>query len=152
MSALRRRLGRLFGARHPRMQVAALCLDPATGRVLMITSRGTGRWIIPKGWPMSGRSMAEAALQEAWEEAGVRPQPDAPMLELGRYHYDKMQDSGFGIPVEVRVFLIRVAALADSFPEAGGRERRWVAPAEAATMVAEPELAALLRGLAARAA
>lgn len=152
MSALRRRLGRLFGARRPRMQVAALCLDPATGRVLMITSRGTGRWIIPKGWPMSGRSMAEAALQEAWEEAGVRPQPDAPMLELGRYHYDKMQDSGFGIPVEVRVFLIRVAALADSFPEAGGRERRWVAPAEAATMVAEPELAALLRGLAARAA
>lgn len=145
-------LGVALGSAPPRMQVGALCRDRATGRVLLITSRGTGRWIIPKGWPMSGRSMAEAALQEAWEEAGVRPQPDAPMLELGRYHYDKMQDSGFGIPVEVRVFLIRVAALADSFPEAGGRERRWVAPAEAATMVAEPELAALLRGVAARAA
>ena len=122
------------------------------GEVLLVTSRGTGRWIIPKGWPMSGRSMAEAALQEAWEEAGVRPQPDAPMLELGRYHYDKMQDSGFGIPVEVRVFVVPVDTLADQWPEQAQRSRRWFPPAQAAAMVAEPELAALLRGVAARAA
>ena len=144
MRQIRRNLGRLMGARRPSLQVAALCLDAATGRVLLITSRGTGRWIIPKGWPMPGRSLAEAALAEAWEEAGVRARPGT---EIGQYHYDKMQDGGFGIPVVVHVFLTVVDALADDFPEQGSRERRWVDPSRAATMVAEPELAAILRGL-----
>ena len=58
MRQIRRNLGRLMGARQPALQVAALCLDAATGRVLLITSRGTGRWIIPKGWPMPGRPAA----------------------------------------------------------------------------------------------
>ena len=144
-SRLRRRLGRLLGARAPALQVAALCRDPATGRILMITSRGTGRWIIPKGWPMPGRSLVEAALQEAWEEAGVRAAPGA---DLGVYHYDKLHDHGFAIPIEVRVFLAEVTELADDFPEAGARRRQWFDPAEAATLVAEPELAALFRDLA----
>lgn len=144
MNALRRHIGRLMGARQPAMQVAALCVDPTTRKVLMITSRGTGRWIIPKGWPMAGLSLAEAALQEAWEEAGVIASPGQ---EIGRYHYEKMQDHGFGIPVEVHVFLTEVESLGDDFPEAGRRERSWVTPAEAATMVAEPELAAILRNL-----
>lgn len=144
MRQIRRNLGRLIGARQPALQVAALCLDAATGRVLLITSRGTGRWIIPRGWPMPGRSLAEAALEEAWEEAGVRARPGT---EIGQYHYDKMQDRGFGIPVVVHVFLTVVDALADDFPEQGSRERHWVDPARAATMVAEPELAAILRGL-----
>ena len=141
---LRRRLGRLLGARSPALQVAALCVDPATGRVLMITSRGTGRWIIPKGWPMPGRTLVDAALQEAWEEAGVRATAGP---DLGIYHYDKMQDHGFAIPIEVRVFLAPVDQLADAFPEAGKRRRQWFAPAEAAKLVAEPELAAIIRAL-----
>ena len=147
MTGLRRRLARWLGARQPLMQVGAVCLDPATGRVLMITSRGTGRWIIPKGWPMPGRTLAEAALQEAWEEAGVRAEAAE---DLGRYHYDKQQDRGFAVPVEVRVFLIRVGALAEDHPERGQRIRRWFMPAEAAGLVAEPELAALLAALARR--
>lgn len=144
MSGLRRRIGRLMGARQPALQVAALCMDPDTGQVLMITSRGTGRWIIPKGWPMPGRSLAEAALQEAWEEAGVRA---APGREIGTYRYDKMQSGGFAIPVLVHTFLTLVDSLSDEFPEQGRRTRCWVDPAEAATMVAEPDLAALLRTL-----
>ena len=144
MTTLRRRLGRLMGARHPALQVAALCIDPATGKVLMITSRGTGRWIIPKGWPMPGRSLSEAALQEAWEEAGVRARPGR---HLGQFHYDKMQARGFAIPVVVQVFLTRVEALHDDFPERGRRQRQWMDPAEAASLVAEPELAELLRAL-----
>lgn len=145
MNALRRHLGRLLGARQPAMQVAALCVDPTSNQVLMITSRDTGRWIIPKGWPMAGRSMADAALQEAWEEAGVIGSAGP---EIGSYHYEKMQDHGFGIPVVARVFLTRVESLADNFPEAGKRERRWFPPAEAADLVAEPELAAMLRDIA----
>ena len=145
---LRRRLGRFLGARTPALQVAALCVEPATGRVLMITSRGTGRWIIPKGWPMPGRTLVEAALQEAWEEAGVNAVPGP---DLGVYHYEKLQDHGFAIPVEVRVFLAEVTGLANAFPEAGKRRRLWFSPAEAAALVAEPELAALILGLSDRA-
>ncbi|WP_199262373.1 NUDIX hydrolase [Paracoccus binzhouensis] len=141
----RDRLARLLGRRPPDMQVAALCLDPASGQVLLVTSRGTGRWILPKGWPMPGRSLADAARQEAWEEAGVRGRVDE--AEIGRYHYDKDQDRGFAIPVEVRVFPLHVEALEAQFPEAQERRRRWFAPEEAARMVAETGLKQLLRSL-----
>ena len=139
-------LGVALGSAPPRMQVGALCRDRATGRVLLITSRGTGRWIIPKGWPMPGRSLAEAALQEAWEEAGVRGVPGAG--EIGRFGYDKEQDAGFAVPVEVRVFPVWVAELSGDFPEAAERTRRWFDPAHAATLVSEPRLRHILRRLA----
>ena len=60
--------------RPKRLQVAALCYrrDGDSKEVLLVTSRGTGRWILPKGWPIDGLDAGEAALQEAWEEAGVR--------------------------------------------------------------------------------
>lgn len=138
-------LSRLLGRRPSEMQIAALCLDPASGEVLLVTSRGTGRWILPKGWPMPGRSLADAALQEAWEEAGVRG--EVSQAEVGRYHYDKAQDRGFAIPVEVRVFPVRVATLETDYPEAGQRRRRWFAPKDAANMVAETGLKHLLREL-----
>jgi 8-oxo-dGTP pyrophosphatase MutT (NUDIX family) len=56
-----------------RTQFAALCYRVVKKKVkvLVISSRGTGRWIVPKGWPMDGKTPADAALQEAWEEAGV---------------------------------------------------------------------------------
>lgn len=141
----RDRLAHLLGRRPPDMQVAALCLNPATGQVLLVTSRGTGRWIVPKGWPMPGRSLAEAAMQEAWEEAGVRGRMGA--TEIGRYFYDKDQDRGFAIPVEVRVFPLYVDQLEDRFPEADQRKRGWFAPQEAARMVAESGLRRILRTL-----
>ena len=147
MRWLRCRLARLLGGRRPALQAGAVCTDPATGHVLMITSRDTGRWVIPKGWPMPGRTLAEAALQEAWEEAGVRA---AAARELGRFHYNKAQARGFAIPVEVQAFLVSVEALADEWPERRSRARRWFPPAEAAALVAEPELGALLKAMAAQ--
>ncbi|MBB1498747.1 NUDIX hydrolase [Paracoccus sp. MC1862] len=147
MKDLRRRLARFLGARTPRLQAGAICRDPATGKVLLITSRDTGRWIIPKGWPMPGRTLAQAALQEAWEEAGVHAHAAE---DLGIYHYDKTHDRGFAIPVEVRVFLVPVEALADCWPEQPQRTRRWFAPEKAAGLVSEAELAALLSTLAPR--
>ncbi|TMV51704.1 NUDIX hydrolase, partial [Thioclava sp. BHET1] len=59
--------------RPKRLQVAALCFrgGGAATEVLLITSRDTGRWVVPKGWPMRGLDAAGAARQEAWEEAGV---------------------------------------------------------------------------------
>lgn len=128
--------------RKPMTQVAALCLNDAKDKVLLITSRGSGRWIVPKGWPMRNRSLPGTALQEAWEEAGV--EGTAGKKELGRYHYEKLRDHGFAIPVEVRVFPITVHKLRDSFPESGERKRAWFAPDEAAKLVEEHALKALI--------
>lgn len=132
--------------RPPRLQVAALC---TRGRgeqteVLLVTSRGTGRWVLPKGWPMRGRSAAQAALQEAWEEAGVRHGhvSDRP---IGRYTAEKGLASGLPVPVELLVFAVEVVELRDDFPEADQRRRVWVGPEDAADMVIEPGLRDLLR-------
>lgn len=138
-------VARLFGKKPPEMQVAALCRDESTGCVLLVTSRGTGRWIVPKGWPMAGRSLAEAAQQEAWEEAGVRGTIED--RHIGSYRYDKVHARGFSVPVEVRVFAMRVENLADEFPEADQRKRRWYCPDRAAELVAEAGLKKLLRSL-----
>lgn len=142
---LRDLLGRILGRRPPALQVGALCVQQDSGRVLLVTSRGTGRWIIPKGWPMDGRSVGGAALQEAWEEAGVRGQVDE--THFGRYAYDKKLTRGLSAPVEVQVHLIRVADLAKNFPERKQRQRRWFTPPEAADLVSEPGLAKLIRRL-----
>lgn len=142
---LRNLLGRMLGRRPPALQVGALCLQAETGSVLLVTSRGTGRWIIPKGWPMDGRSVGGAALREAWEEAGVRGEVEE--TAFGRYSYDKKLTKGLSAPVEVQVHLVRVEGLDKNFPERKQRQRRWFTPAEAAGLVDEAGLARLLRRL-----
>ncbi|MEZ5675170.1 8-oxo-dGTP pyrophosphatase MutT, NUDIX family [Thalassovita litoralis] len=134
---------------RPRLlQVAALCLR-GTGddvQVLMITSRGTGRWIIPKGWPIENKTSHEAALTEAWEEAGVKKAKADP-IPFGSYTYDKILDSGAPAPVEVQVYLVQVEKLMDSYPEVKERRRKWMSPERAAELVAEPKLKDILRRL-----
>ncbi|WP_204113734.1 NUDIX hydrolase [Shimia biformata] len=132
--------------RPKRVQVAALCYRERKGdkQVLLVTSKDTKRWIVPKGWPIDGLDAAGAALQEAWEEAGVRKAniSDKP---LGSFHYDKRLDGGAPMPVEAQVFGVEVKKLEDEFPEAEDRTRKWVSPEKAAEMVDEPELQSLLR-------
>lgn len=127
-------------------QVAALCYrDTDNGRqVLLITSRDTGRWILPKGWHMKGKQPAEAALQEAWEEAGVKKDADL-QGTIGNFQYDKQFDEGDSALVEVEVFSVRTETLADKYPEAHERDREWFSPEEAANLVDEPGLKRLLR-------
>ncbi|SFC79907.1 NUDIX hydrolase [Tropicimonas isoalkanivorans] len=127
------------------LQVAALCRrEGASGpEVLLVSSRGTGRWIIPKGWPIRGLGSAEAALQEAWEEAGVR-RGDADTEPCGTYTYHKRLAGGLAIPVETLVFPVRVKEMSDSYPEVRQRKRVWVSPKSAAEMVGEPELKQIL--------
>lgn len=130
------------------VQVAALCVrgKKKNREVLMITSRGSGRWVVPKGWPIDGKTGAGSALQEAWEEAGVQAQK-VDEDPIGSFDYAKVLDDGAAQPVRVSVYRIKVDALADEFPEAGQRERRWMRPEDAADLVAEPELQDLLRAL-----
>jgi len=131
---------------EPRTQVAALCYRTVRGRteVLMVTSRDTGRWVLPKGWPMAGRGAAGTAAREAYEEAGVIGRIGA--APLGSYGYDKRLPDGRSLPCRVSVFPLAVRKLMDDFPERRQRVRRWMGLRDAAGRVAEPELAALLSG------
>ncbi|WBU63978.1 NUDIX hydrolase [Paracoccus aerodenitrificans] len=140
--AIRNTLSLLLGRRPPVLQVGAICRHVQTREILLITSRGTGRWIIPKGWPMSGLSVAGAAAQEAWEEAGVRGTVSP--RSVGRYGYDKWQEQGFSIYIQVQVHLIEVERLEDDFPESEERTRQWFPVAKAAELVDEPGLKELL--------
>ena len=126
-------------------QVAALCYrgKGAEKEVLLITSRGTGRWILPKGWPMVGKNSAEAAAQEAWEEAGVKGK--AFERCLGIYSYNKFIGLERGLPCVAMVYPVKVKSLEDSFPEQGQRRRKWFSLKKAAAKVAEPELSQILK-------
>ncbi len=114
--------------------------------VVLVTSRDTGRWVVPKGWHEAGVSGAEMAAREAFEEAGLvgRVQP----TPLGAYRYHKRLASADPLLCEVAVFTMEVAELLETWPEQGQRRRHAFPPAEAAALVAEAELAALLLGLA----
>lgn len=132
--------------RSKKLQMAALChWDEGAGtRYLLVTSRDTRRWVIPKGWPIPGLTSNETALQEAWEEAGVRSSR-ASTLPVGRYWYAKRLTSGTDIPVETLVYSVTVQDLAHDFPEMLQRTRKWVTAEDAAGMVNEPELQSIFR-------
>ena len=132
--------------RPKRLQVAALCYrrDGDSKEVLLVTSRGTGRWILPKGWPIDGLDAGEAALQEAWEEAGVR-KGALDGTAIGSYTYDKTLKAGWSVEIDTLVYPVEVQDLHESFPEADQRKRKWVRPQDAANMVQEPELQSILR-------
>lgn len=132
--------------RDLRTQFAALCYRIKGGKpqFLLITSRRTGRWIIPKGWPVDGMTPPESALREAWEEAGVRGR--ATDRCIGLFVYRKAsQDQRGGLPCAVMVYPVRVVTLEDAYPETHQRKRRWMGRRKAATKVSEPELARIIR-------
>lgn len=132
----------------PAQQVAALCVrsaDSADPQVLLVTSRTTARWILPKGWPVPGHSLADSAAIEAWEEGGIRGRVSEPAL--GTYRYVKRSDAP-PREIEVRVFPLAVDRQFRAFPEMGQRKQRWVSLTEAADLVDEPDLKTLLRDLA----
>ena len=133
-------------SREARPQVGVLPMrqTPEGGtEVLLVTSRETRRWVIPKGWPMKGRKPYEAAAREAYEEAGVvgcvgkRP--------LGFYLYEKRLKNREAVLCQVKVFPLDVRKQLKKFPERGQRDARWFSPSEAAEMVIEAGLAGLIR-------
>ena len=130
--------------RKCRMQVAALPFRMLEGaaEVMLITSRETGRWIVPKGWPQKGRAPHDAASREAYEEAGlvgkVKKRP------IGTYRYAKRLRLESTVMCKVRVFPLHVEKELEDYPEKAHRQRCWLAPEEAATRVEESGLSKLL--------
>ncbi|WP_297506733.1 NUDIX hydrolase [uncultured Caulobacter sp.] len=130
--------------RGKRRQVAALPWrgEGETLRVLLVSSRETRRWVIPKGWPMKGKLDHAAAAQEAYEEAGVEGVIE--QASIGTYDYLKGLKSGVSRPVTVEVYPLRVTVEHKVWPEKGQRTLQWVTPVEAALSVQEPDLRDLI--------
>jgi 8-oxo-dGTP pyrophosphatase MutT (NUDIX family) len=110
--------------------------------VLLVTSRETKRWIIPKGWPMKGKKDWNAAAMEAFEEAGVEGRIGK--KSLGSYSYDKRTKSGITMPCEVIVYPLDVVAILGDWPEKQERRRKWFPAEEAAKHVDEEGLKAII--------
>jgi uncharacterized protein Yka (UPF0111/DUF47 family)/8-oxo-dGTP pyrophosphatase MutT (NUDIX family) len=112
-------------------------------RVLLVTSRESKRWVIPKGNPMAGMSAHTAAAMEAEEEAGVSglvcPTP------LGSYRYRKRKTNGASLMLDVDVFPLAVTRELDTWKEQSQRERRWFSLPDAAQAVDESDLRDLIR-------
>lgn len=138
------RVRRLFGGMPCRVQVAALPWrkGPNGVEVMLITSRDTGRWVVPKGWPEGQEDLCEAAAREAAEEAGLSGAVSR--FEIGRYYYGKRQPSGMKARCEVLVFPIEIDQVAEKWPERKKRKRKWFSPEAAAAMVRERDLAELI--------
>ncbi len=131
----------------PQAQIAALPVRRSPvgqWEVLLVTTRTTKRWIVPKGWPIKGKKDHQAAAIEAREEAGVVGK--AHKKPVGRYIYWKRMSDHFAL-CKVTLYLLEVEARLDDWAESGQRHSHWFALDDAATMVDEPGLKAVLRGL-----
>jgi 8-oxo-dGTP pyrophosphatase MutT (NUDIX family) len=138
--------------RATRVQYGALpyrVKDDASVEVLLVTSRQTKRWIIPKGWPIKGLKPAKAAAREAYEEAGVRGRVTG--RPIGLYLYEKrLDDRDACVPCEVKVFPLAVKRQSDAWPESKERTARWFPAAQAARLVSDKDLRGLILQLEAR--
>jgi len=122
-----------------RSQFAALCYRKKEGKVqvCLVTARKSGRWILPKGWPMDGATPAEAAAVEAWEEAGITGTPVDHCLGV----FSSVKPLGATeAPVVVMVYPVKITKEHDRWPERKQRRRKWMNPKKAAKRLTEPEL------------
>ncbi len=153
LTALRRlrhptRVGGHLSRVGPRMSTSANVIRQAGAipirgsQICLVSSRGGKRWVVPKGCLEPGKSAAEIALQEAWEEAGVvgvlQPEP------IGSYFYEKA-----GFTCHVTVFLMTVTDIADQWPEHDFRERCGLRVTQAVLRIDDPGLRELIREVAA---
>jgi 8-oxo-dGTP pyrophosphatase MutT (NUDIX family) len=131
-----------------RVQYAALPyrLSGRSHEVMLVTSRETRRWIIPKGWPQKGKAPHHSAAREAYEEAGVVGAVGR--RSVGSFAYEKRFENGRAVVCEVHVFPLKVKRQRKQWPERRQREVKWVSAKEAAETVQEPKLSAIIRRLA----
>ncbi|WP_420410680.1 NUDIX hydrolase [Roseibium sp.] len=133
--------------RPARLQIAALCVRENDGgrEVLMVTSKSSRRWILPKGWPIMSRKPHRTAAIEAYEEAGVVGKArKKPFASFKSY---KGADAGLRLKTDVLVYRVDVDEMVRNYPEKGKRTVTWVPVEKAIKMADEPGLAKVLRRL-----
>jgi 8-oxo-dGTP pyrophosphatase MutT (NUDIX family) len=119
--------------------------------ILLVTTRRSKRWIIPKGWPIKGLRPAKSAAREAFEEAGVRGKIGT--KSVGLFNYGKLlEDDGIEVNCEVKVFPLLVKRQSETWPEFEERLVQWVEPVKAVSMIEEAELKKLVTMFAKRVA
>jgi len=119
--------------------------------ILLVTTRQSRRWVVPKGWPIKGLKPAKSAAREAFEEAGVRGRIGG--KSIGLFTYDKLLDeTGMRVSCEVKVYPLLVKRQSEVWPEREQRMVQWVNPGRALSLIREPELKALVAAFAKRAA
>lgn len=134
---------------EPQDQIAALPIHwdkDGKLRVLMVTSRDTGRWVMPKGWTMDGKKPWRAAEIEALEEAGALGFISD--TSIGHYHYWKRLGGGRRVLCRVTVYPMVVEKLKRRWKERKERKRHWFSLKKAAKLVNESELETMLNELA----
>ncbi len=138
------RRGTSLSKRKPVTQYAALPfrLEKGRTRVMLVTSRGKGRWIIPKGWPEKALEPHVSAAKEAYEEAGILGRMEE--RPIGTYRCKKRLASGETTICRVKAYLLEVERQLRDWPEKGQRLTRWMAPKKAARLVSEAGLVRLL--------
>lgn len=116
--------------------------DNGETEIMLVTSRISRHWLLPKGWLVRNKSAIQSAQIEAFEEAGVegKPSPRA----VGVYTYNKILKTGESIPCSVTVYALKVKRLLTEWPEASQRERQWFTIPAAADAVFEPQLREML--------
>lgn len=130
--------------RDVRAQFAVIAYRIVDGKtkVCLITSRRTGRWIVPKGWPMARTSAAKAVSIEAFEEAGLKGNvhPDS----LGLFAYEKRIVKKVSYPIIAFVYAMEVTKVMNTWPEAHQRKRKWFSPKKAAKKLSDEGLAQIV--------
>jgi 8-oxo-dGTP pyrophosphatase MutT (NUDIX family) len=129
-------------------QVGALPLRKApknTIEILLVSSRDTGRWVIPKGWPSKRMTDSAAAAREARQEAGVTGK--IAKEPYGNYRYRKIEKENVRL-IEVAVYLLWVKKEKKQWKEKAQRNRVWFDVETASRKVREPRLRALISALA----
>ena len=122
-----------------RQQVAALPYRLGAGvEIMVVSSRETRRWVLPKGWPMKGKSLHASAEREALEEAGIEGVISA--QALGQYHYVKRMKNGSTPLCAVSVYPLLVTRQRETWRESAERTTRWMPVEAAAQAVHEPDL------------
>jgi 8-oxo-dGTP pyrophosphatase MutT (NUDIX family) len=111
--------------------------------IMLVTSRETRRWIVPKGWPIAGVAPHNLAALEAMEEAGLLGKIGE--KPIGSYRYDKKRGDGSVVNCTVDTFALEVEQQMPTWPEQDERKTKWFAPEDAASQVREPELRDMIK-------
>lgn len=134
----------LGAAQLPRPQYGVIPYRLAKHRVeiMLITSRNTRRWVVPKGWPIGRTRPRTVARIEALEEGGL--EGIVSRQSAGFFHYLKRLKTGAVVLCRVEVFTFAVRRQRKTWLESGERDRRWFGVERAIELVREPELKELI--------